>query len=293
MNKSRMTRWGSKLSASKGERNLESNPVRRRPGHPAGRIPFGQRHAGGFSEALDDAESVRSAPTIGDLLRNRAYVGSLLVSCIVYLVCGAVLRFAGNYAESVSVPPSHDLFLAWLPVIDLTLISDIGFKAFIVAAIAYLACSRPAQAPYILTTLGLFLLVRAVLFSVTVLGPPAMHVDDHPFSEHLMSFKGLYFTQDLFPSGHAGKPFLMFLLAEDRQWKRLFLACTVVLSAVVLFNHVHYTVDVLGAYFVSYGIYRFGFCVLRSRFAFDEHSCVEGRRELMPNGATIRPAQSG
>ena len=71
---------------------------------------------------------------------------------------------------------------------------------------------------------------------------------------------GLYdkvtFQGNLFFSSHTGFPFLMALIFWDRDgWRRFFIAATVVFGAAVLLAHVHYSIDVFAAPFMSYGIF--------------------------------------
>jgi membrane-associated phospholipid phosphatase len=63
-------------------------------------------------------------------------------------------------------------------------------------------------------------------------------------------------TKDLFFSGHTSTMFLLFLTTQKRPLKILFLFCTVAVGVAVLWQHVHYTIDVLVAPVVSYTSYR-------------------------------------
>jgi hypothetical protein len=65
-----------------------------------------------------------------------------------------------------------------------------------------------------------------------------------------------FFGSDFFFSGHAGAPFLMALIFWDAPLLRyIFLAWSVFFSVIVLLGHLHYTIDVAAAYFITYGIY--------------------------------------
>jgi hypothetical protein len=49
----------------------------------------------------------------------------------------------------------------------------------------------------------------------------------------------------------------MALLYWDKRWVRAaFIATSVVLGVVVLLGHLHYSIDVLSAFYISYGVYR-------------------------------------
>ncbi len=67
-----------------------------------------------------------------------------------------------------------------------------------------------------------------------------------------------YITKDLFYSGHTSTIFLMFLCLR-RRWDRLFaLVGTLIVGRLLLVQHVHYTIDVLGAFVFTYPLYWLG-----------------------------------
>jgi len=68
--------------------------------------------------------------------------------------------------------------------------------------------------------------------------------------------KGDILTKDLFFSGHTGTLFLVFLLAENKTLKTIFLILTILVGSAVLLQHVHYSVDVFVAPFVAFGAYK-------------------------------------
>ncbi len=65
------------------------------------------------------------------------------------------------------------------------------------------------------------------------------------------------FGSDLFFSAHAGLPFLMALIFwQNKKLRYIFIALSLIFGAVVLLGHYHYTIDVLSAFFITFGIYR-------------------------------------
>lgn len=60
---------------------------------------------------------------------------------------------------------------------------------------------------------------------------------------------------DLFFSGHTATLFLLSLTSVPSHLRRLFLVLTILLGAMLLLQHVHYTVDVLSALFFTWGCY--------------------------------------
>jgi hypothetical protein len=94
----------------------------------------------------------------------------------------------------------------------------------------------------------------AVMWATPLDPPPGMIELRDPFVERLGT--GQLLTRDLFFSGHTSTMFLLFLAAPGRLAKRFFLACTVLVGACVLWQHVHYTVDVVVAPFFAYAAWR-------------------------------------
>jgi hypothetical protein len=63
-------------------------------------------------------------------------------------------------------------------------------------------------------------------------------------------------TKDLFFSGHTSILLLLFLTAKRRDLRVIFLVSAIIVGVCVIWQHVHYTIDVLVAPFFSYLSYR-------------------------------------
>ena len=102
--------------------------------------------------------------------------------------------------------------------------------------------------------------VVLVLFRIAAMGvtpleaPPGMI----PLHDPLVRLfgPGKLLTKDLFFSGHTSTLFLLFLAVPGRRSKALFLFCTAAVAVCVLWQHVHYTIDVLVAPVFSYASFR-------------------------------------
>ncbi|MCB9297712.1 MAG: hypothetical protein H6559_31980 [Lewinellaceae bacterium] len=106
-----------------------------------------------------------------------------------------------------------------------------------------------------LSSYALVLLMRVATLYLTPLAPPAGLV---PMPDPLTPFfsGAPALTQDLFFSGHTSTAFLIFLSLTGKVEKRAALALVAVLAALLLFQHIHYTIDILSAIPFAYLGYR-------------------------------------
>jgi len=78
----------------------------------------------------------------------------------------------------------------------------------------------------------------------------------NPLSTLFGNAADLYLTKDLFFSGHASSTFLLWLYCRGKGWLgALALAAHLATVAVVLLAHLHYTIDIVGAWAVTYSVY--------------------------------------
>ncbi len=113
---------------------------------------------------------------------------------------------------------------------------------------------RPWELVRAVQSYVLLVLFRIALMWVTPLAPPAGFVMlADPFVESFGPAKAL--TRDLFFSGHTSTLFLVALVLP-KPWKWLVLGATTIVAVLLLWQHAHYTVDVLVAPFVAFAAVR-------------------------------------
>lgn len=169
---------------------------------------------------------------------------------------------SGDYVEdrkgSVAVP---DLILDHFGPYNLSFIFIWSIVIIIVISFIYSIVFQPKKFSKTLSMFSLFLIVRSgfVIFTHLRVPEDAVHV---VFPNFLSFFQ---FSNDLFFSGHTGLPFLAFLFfRKDNIYVAYsMLALSVILGITVLLMHVHYSIDVFSAYFITYGIYVIGNKIFR------------------------------
>ena len=98
-------------------------------------------------------------------------------------------------------------------------------------------------------------LLRILAMWVTQLEAPPKMIPLHDPLVRLFG-PGKLLTKDLFFSGHTSTLFLLALAVPDRRSRALFLVCTAAVAVCVLWQHVHYTVDVLVAPLFAWASFR-------------------------------------
>lgn len=179
------------------------------------------------------------------------FLGPVLMS-LVFLIFSLFINYAaGTYATERASNSVTDIILSNFPVFDVDWIFIYGPILFFVAVVA-LIIIEPKWMPFTLKSIALFVLVRAFFITLTHLGP---FPDQIRFSSNFILNK-LTFGGDLFFSGHTGLPFLMALIFwKFRSLRLIFLAISFIFGASVLLGHIHYSIDVVSAFFITYTIY--------------------------------------
>lgn len=160
-----------------------------------------------------------------------------------YLALGYSIKVVGN--------STTDILLDNLPVVNTDLIFSEGALFFVLFMFSLFVFS-PKILPFTLKTIALFIFIRSIFVTMTHLGIPIDHISTQFDSFRFVGNSGA----DEFFSGHTGLPFLMSLVFWDNRTLRiLFFSFSVIAGAAVLFGHLHYTIDVFSAFFISYSIY--------------------------------------
>lgn len=161
--------------------------------------------------------------------------------------------FANIYAEQAATNSVTDLILSHTPVFNVDFIMTYGVTAFGVF-VFILLLTRPAMIPFATKSMALFIIIRAVFISLTHIAQFTPQASLNPSA--ILGFFGDGNGGGLFFSGHTGLPFLLCLMFwDDRVLRYLFLTASVVFGTSMLLGHLHYSIDVLAAFFITYAIY--------------------------------------
>jgi len=192
------------------------------------------------------------AKTYAPYLRDKKLLFSIGVSLAFLLISLYISFYAATYATEKASAPVTDLILNRIPVFDVDgifIYGPVGFWIFVGA----ICLRKPERIPFVLKSIALFTLIRSVFIILTHIGPfPDQLTID--YSSKLV--KKFTLGGDLFFSGHTGLPFLMALIFRKNIYLyALFIASAIFFGAIVLMAHLHYSIDVLAAFFITFSIY--------------------------------------
>ncbi len=189
---------------------------------------------------------------------NKAFRLKTVVGSVVLI--GVLISFPFFFAliEQRQGTQFNDRLLQFIPAIDVS-----GITFVVIWSMSLFLWIRCAQKPYIfLVTLCSFVILcftRMITISLFPLNPPEGLIPlRDPISSLFYGGPEVFITKDLFYSGHTATQFLIFLCLRKRNDKMIALLCTLTVAALVLIQHVHYTIDVLGAFVITYFVYLLG-----------------------------------
>lgn len=195
------------------------------------------------------------------------------LSFLFRFACYAVMVALVLWAEGRPAPRLPDLVLDHVPYVEA--VDRYNYWLWVVAyvpvALALLWTDAERFVRYMVSS-GLLALVRGVSIVVTGLGP--VRGDDVHAGVDMLTWQNFtdiaapwlflardagaraWFTKDLFFSGHTATTCLLLLYVW--RWPRLraaMLLAHVAVVASVFLAHLHYTIDVLGAYFAAVALF--------------------------------------
>jgi membrane-associated phospholipid phosphatase len=191
-------------------------------------------------------------------MKQEVRKGELAVSTAALFAAMAFNHRADRYIERVGnrAPVSPDLILRHLPGVDVSMIYWWGAAAFVAFAAVYALLRERPRLAYFARMYAVLVLARACLMVLTPLHIPdgAISVDAGVIHDSIGTMLTVH--NDLFFSMHTASPFLASLMFRDAWARRTCFAFAVLMAATVLLLKTHYSLDVAGAFLVTYALYR-------------------------------------
>lgn len=182
---------------------------------------------------------------------QKSFLYSALVSFMLFAISLVINYFAGIYVNKVASNVVADVVLSNLPVINTNGIFIEGFLIF-VALLVSLMIHEPKRIPFILKSIAFFIVIRSAFITLTHIGPfPGRSLAEEP-----MAIKVFTSGADLFFSAHTGLTFLLALIFWEQYYLRsIFLIFSIIAGVSVLLSHMHYSIDVAAAFFITHSIF--------------------------------------
>ena len=199
-------------------------------------------------------------------VRHHTSLRSMLVSVVFFLVSLSVSAFAVQFAARDAGNSTTDILLDHLPVVNTDVIFTEGAFLFVLF-VAFLLVLKPKAIAFTMKSLGLLIYTRSFFVVMTHIAP----YPDHIVTD-LDRFRYISSGSDLFFSGHTALPFMMALVFWQRPHLRVaFILCSIIAAGAVILGHLHYTIDVFAAYFITYTVYAISRAIFKSDYKVFTH----------------------
>jgi hypothetical protein len=190
---------------------------------------------------------------------SREFRYLILISLVLVAVATYLDYYSGVYVSSTGGVDVPDLILDHIKPINLSVVFVYGYIATIIALFSYPFIFHIRTLHQVISQFSLLVTLRSIFMIFTHLETPPDAIAVHfPWI-----FGRLSFENDMFFSGHTAIPFLGFLLFRHSPVRYLFLIGSIVMGTTVLAMHLHYSIDVFSAFFITYCSYRMGNAAIR------------------------------
>lgn len=196
------------------------------------------------------------------LLSDHAYKVSFYVGMCMLIFAYLVNYLLSTYNDVRQYISVGDLILDRIPTYNVEFLFTWFMYFTLLMLFIYPIFFKPEVLPFAIKTFALLIFLRAGFIVLTNIGPPAgfFYGDGQVGGNYLAD---LMFRNDLFFSGHTAYPFMAFLIYRTTRLRWFFLISAIIEGITVLLMHVHYSIDVFAAFFITYGIYSFSEAVFR------------------------------
>ena len=183
---------------------------------------------------------------------QKTFWRSFLIGLFLVAISLFVNHLSSIYVDHRAGAYVQDIFLDNLPVVNVDEILNEGVIVYSLF-LTFFVIIKPRRIPFVLKSLAVFIFIRAIFTMLTHLGPAPSQTYLDP--DDLLA--KLSNGRDMFFSGHTGIPFLMALIFwnENKLVRYVSLAASIIFGTSVLLGHLHYSIDVFAAFFITYTIY--------------------------------------
>jgi hypothetical protein len=171
------------------------------------------------------------------------FVFSFIANVLLMIACAKVLAYNASHPGHF-IPP--DPLMRWLQPVDFSVPIFVLEYLSIIFLIFYMS-DKPGYFIKCLWSVCVLLWLRTFMILVTRFSPsPDMIVLKDPFTQFFFG-ENVQVTNDLFFSGHVGLLAFFYLIVDNKYLKAFLLFTMVAVGFMLIWQQVHYTLDVLFA----------------------------------------------
>jgi membrane-associated phospholipid phosphatase len=184
--------------------------------------------------------------------QNKFFRTKLITGLVAFAGLLLFLPYFFAFIEKREGTVLNDWLLQMIPPMNFSVI--IFLLIWSVFILALIRCvQEPGICLIILLSVVALLVLRMISIYFVVLDPPeGLIVLTDPLTSLTYGGKGIFITKDLFFSGHTSNLFMVYLCLQKKGDKVFVLLSVLTVAVLVLVQHVHYSMDVLGAFVITF-----------------------------------------
>ena len=189
-------------------------------------------------------------------LGSAVFRKKVLVSLLIFIAILIAFPHFFAFIESRQGWQLSDPLLGMIPAKDLSIFTFSTLWLMSLFLIVRMI-QQPSLAVLAIVAIDLIFVTRMVTIILFPLEPPpGLIALEDPISNFFYGKGQGFITRDLFFSGHTSSMIMIGLLLPRKWEKRLAFAAAFVVGCLVLVQHIHYSIDVLGAWVFTWFLYR-------------------------------------
>jgi hypothetical protein len=190
-----------------------------------------------------------------DAMVDPFYRKRLQLGLIIWIAVLIAFPFFFEYIENRNGIILNDFIINSLPAYDVSIPTFLIIWTMFLLFL-YRAIYNPALLLLFLWGFIFLSISRFISIYLAPLNPPEQLIAlRDPITNIFYGKKHGFITKDLFYSGHTSTQFLMYLCFTKQSDKLLALVSTILIGILVLIQHVHYSIDVIAAPFLTYLVF--------------------------------------
>lgn len=209
-----------------------------------------------WSRFLSRNNHIRFVESWREYLSDRTQKYYFFVS---FLICFMLSITSAKLIAYNSTAPGHLLYDPIMAIFTPRDWSKLIFflEYFAVIVMIFHVSDRPAYFVKCLWGVATLQVIRSIFVFTIPLAPPTdMVFLVDPFTQFFFG-EDVKVTNDLFFSGHVSLLAMFYFIADNKYFKWLLLAITLAVGTLIVWQHVHYSYDVLFAPVAAFVIYKF------------------------------------